>query len=66
MLRRNGDYNQVTGRMAQPGRRCASTMHGRSSCEGRVVGVLLLSRRAARAVHAGCIEDRGKIAFGIG
>jgi signal transduction histidine kinase len=65
VLRRNGDYRQVY-RFEWLSRAAAIRVHHARPIivNGRVVGVLLLSR-SARALFKGLYEDRGKIAFGI-
>ncbi|WP_213982619.1 HAMP domain-containing sensor histidine kinase [Sphingomonas sp. dw_22] len=65
VLRRNGDYRQVY-RFEWLSRAAAIRVHHARPVivDGRVVGVLLLSR-SARALFKGLYEDRGKIAFGI-
>ncbi|MET0310342.1 MAG: HAMP domain-containing sensor histidine kinase [Sphingomonas sp.] len=64
-LRRNGDYRQVY-RFEWLSRAAAIRVHHARPIivNGRVVGVLLLSR-SARALFKGLYEDRGKIALGI-
>jgi len=65
MLRRNGGYRQVY-RFEWLSRAAAIRVHYARPVivNGRVVGVLLLSR-SARALFKGLYEDRGKIAIGI-
>ena len=64
-LRRNGAYRQVY-RFEWLSRAAAIRVHHARPIvvNGRVVGVLLLSR-SARALFRGLYEDRGKIALGI-
>ncbi|WP_129790586.1 HAMP domain-containing sensor histidine kinase [Sphingosinicella sp. CPCC 101087] len=65
VLRRNGDYRQVY-RFEWLTRAAAIRVHHARPIvvDGRVVGVLLLSR-SARALFRGMYEDRGKIAIGV-
>ncbi|MGZ8312391.1 MAG: HAMP domain-containing sensor histidine kinase [Allosphingosinicella sp.] len=65
VLRRNGDYRQVY-RFEWLTRAAAIRVHHARPVvvEGRVVGVLLLSR-SARALFRGMYEDRGKILIGV-
>lgn len=65
VLRRNGDYRQVY-RFEWLSRAAAIRVHHARPVivNGRVVGVLLLSR-TARALFRGLYEDRGKILVGI-
>ena len=65
VLRRNGDYRAVY-RFEWLSRAAAIRIHHARPVvvDGRVVGVLLLSR-TARALFRGLYEDRGKIALGI-
>ncbi|MGR6329337.1 HAMP domain-containing sensor histidine kinase [Sphingomonas sp. XXL09] len=65
VLRRNGGY-QAVYRFEWLSRAAAIRIHHARPIvvDGRVVGVLLLSR-SARALFKGLYEDRGKIAFGI-
>lgn len=65
VLRRNGAYRQVY-RFEWLSRAAAIRVHHARPIvvNGRVVGVLLLSR-SARALFKGLYEDRGKIALGI-
>jgi signal transduction histidine kinase len=64
-LRRNGAYRAVY-RFEWLSRAAAIRVHYARPIvvEGRVVGVLLLSR-SARALFVGLYEDRGKIAIGV-
>lgn len=64
-LRRNGAYRAVY-RFEWLSRAAALRVHHARPVlvNGRVVGVLLLSR-SARALFVGLYEDRGKIAFGV-
>jgi len=65
VLRRNGDYRQVY-HFEWLSRAAAIRIHHARPIivNGRVVGVVLLSR-SARALFRGLYEDRGKIALGI-
>jgi signal transduction histidine kinase len=65
VLRRNGDY-RATYTFEWLSRAAALRVHHARPIvvEGRVVGVLLLSR-SARALFKGLYADRGKIALGI-
>jgi signal transduction histidine kinase len=65
VLRRNGAYRQVY-RFEWLSRAAAIRVHHARPVivNGRVVGVLLLSR-SARALFRGLYEDRGKIIFGV-
>lgn len=65
VLRRNGDYRAGYD-LEWLSRAAALRVHHARPVvvEGRVVGVLLLSR-SARALFKGLYADRGKIAFGI-
>ena len=65
VLRRNGDY-RANYNFEWLSRAAALRVHHARPVvvEGRVVGVLLLSR-SARALFKGLYADRGKIAFGV-
>jgi signal transduction histidine kinase len=65
VLRRNANY-RATYRFEWLSRAAAIRVHHARPIvvDGKVVGVLLLSR-SARALFKGLYEDRGKIAFGI-
>ncbi|MFV0623388.1 ATP-binding protein [Sphingomonas sp. ac-8] len=65
VLRRNGAY-RATYRFEWLSRAAAIRVHHARPVvvDGRVVGVLLLSR-SARSLFVGLYEDRGKIVFGV-
>jgi signal transduction histidine kinase len=65
VLRRSGDYRADTSFEWLSRAAALRVHHARPIVvEGRVVGVLLLSR-SARALFKGLYADRGKIAFGV-